>query len=168
MGIFNLYIFSKRGACLYYTEWHRPVSALRDAGEGEDAKLMFGLLLSLKQLMNKMSPLPVPQGAPSAAEANGLLPGYGPDQGFFRFSTDTYSLFHLEVPTGLKFVVTCDAAAGDLRPALWTLYDQIFTAFALRNPCYVPGSTIENVGFVSAVDSFFRSLPGFVTTAAAR
>lgn len=57
MGIFNLYIFSKQGSCLYYAEWYRPVSTLKDTPE-EDRKLMFGLLFSLKQLMNKMNPSP--------------------------------------------------------------------------------------------------------------
>jgi len=155
MTIFSFYIFSKRGECLHYAEFLRPHNPLRDL-PGEDAKLMFGLLLSLKLLMNKMSPL-VPPPA-SAAEAAGALPGFGPDQGFFRFATDAYVLFHLEVPTGYKFVVTCDAAAGDLRPALWAFYDQLFTA-ALRNPAYVPGTPMDAAA--PAIDDFFRSLPGF-------
>ncbi len=54
--IFNLYIFSKTGTCLYYTEWMRPHSTLRDMPD-EDRKLMFGLLFSLKQLMNKANPV---------------------------------------------------------------------------------------------------------------
>lgn len=57
MTIFTLYIFSRRGACLYYAEWQRPHSTLKDMPE-EDRKLMFGLLFSLKQLMNKMNPNP--------------------------------------------------------------------------------------------------------------
>jgi hypothetical protein len=95
-------------------------------------------------------------------EAATQLPAFGPDQGFFRYATDTYVLFHLEAPTGYKFVVTADAAAGDLRPALWTVYSEIFANFALKNPLYVPGTTITNVGFVAAVDGFVRGLPAFV------
>lgn len=70
-------------------------------------------------------------------------------------------LYHVEVPTGYKFVMTCDAAAGDLRPALWTIYSEIFANFALKNPLYVPGTPITNVGFVAAVDGFVRGLPAF-------
>jgi hypothetical protein len=55
MTIYSLYVFSKRGTCLYYSEWARVVSTLKDTPE-EDRKLMFGLLFSLKQLMNKMNP----------------------------------------------------------------------------------------------------------------
>ncbi len=154
MTIYNLYIFSKRGTCVHYAEWVRPHSALADSGAGleEDKKLMFGLLFSLKQLMNKMAPQEAQQTQ---------LPAFGPDQGFFRYATDSYVLFHLEAPTGWKLAVTADAAAGDLRPALWTIYSEIFTAYALKNPLYVPGTVVTNVGFVAAVDGFVRGLPAF-------
>ncbi len=55
MTIHSLYIFSKSGTCLFYTEWNRPRSTLASAPE-EDRKLMFGLLFSMKQLMNKLNP----------------------------------------------------------------------------------------------------------------
>ena len=55
--ICNLYIFDRCGTCIFYSEWHRPVSTLRDLPD-EDRKLMFGLLFSLKQLMNKANPMP--------------------------------------------------------------------------------------------------------------
>jgi hypothetical protein len=160
MTIFTFYVFSKRGESLFYAEFFRPMHSLRDL-PGEDAKLMFGLLFSLKQLMNSMSP-----AAPAALppqEAAGALPGFGPEQGFFRFATDAYTLFHLEVPTGYRFVATCDAAAGDLRPALWAFYEQLFTA-ALKNPAYVPGTPIDGAAFAQAADAFFRGLPGFAPT----
>ena len=60
--IYNLYIFDRAGTCIYYTEWHRPVSTLKDLPD-EDRKLMFGLLFSLKQLMNKANPMPCVAGA---------------------------------------------------------------------------------------------------------
>lgn len=57
MTIHTLYVFSKRGTCMYYGEWHRPRSMLAEMPD-EDRKLMFGLVFSLKQLMNKMNPTP--------------------------------------------------------------------------------------------------------------
>jgi trafficking protein particle complex subunit 1 len=53
-----LYIFSKAGSCLFYKEWNRPRNTLADNPD-EERKLMFGLLFSLKQLMNKMAPAPL-------------------------------------------------------------------------------------------------------------
>jgi hypothetical protein len=53
--IYNLYIFNRGGACLYYEEWNRPQNTLADDPE-EDRKLMFGLYFSLKELARKLSP----------------------------------------------------------------------------------------------------------------
>ncbi len=86
----------------------------------------------------------------------------GPEQGFFKFSTDAYVLHHLETPTGYKFALLADSHAGDLRQALWTLYADIFTCYALKNPLYTPGTPIQNVGFSAAVDGYVKGLPGFM------
>ena len=83
----------------------------------------------------------------------------GLDQGFFRYTTDAYVLTHLETPTGYKFVLLSDAAAGDLRSALWTIYAEIFTPYALKNPMYAVGTPISNVGFATAIDGFVKGLP---------
>ncbi len=156
--IFNFYLFSRRGACLYYAEWERPHSTLKDMPD-EDRKLMFGYLLSLKSLMNKMNP--------SADPTPSQLPSFGPESGFYRYATDSYTLFHFEAPTGYKLAITCDAGAGDLRGALWTIYADIFCAFALKNPLYVPGTRIRSVGFTSTLEAYVRGLPGFASRAQA-
>ena len=105
-------------------------------------------------------PLPPPISA-CRSEPASQLPQMGPEQGFFRFSTDAYVLHHLETPTGYKFALAADPQAGDLRGPLWTLYADIFTCYALKNPMYVPGSPILNAGFASAVEGFVKGLPGF-------
>lgn len=86
----------------------------------------------------------------------------GPESGFFMYSTDAYTLHHLETPTGYKFALTADAAAGDLRPALWTLYSEIFNNYALRNPMWAVGTPITTPSFAAACDGFVKGLPGFV------
>lgn len=53
--LYTFYIFTRRGACLYYHEWNRPRNTLAGNPE-EDRKLMYGLLFSLKQLVNNLSP----------------------------------------------------------------------------------------------------------------
>lgn len=178
MTIFSLYVFSKRGSCLYQTDWHRTKSPLADA-PGEDAKLMFGLLFSLKVLMNKMNPAGCVRGvgwggAASTAHTHAPLHrhtrrsdmsasagGSGPDSGFFRYACSGYVLHHLETPTGYRIVLTSDAAAGDLRGVLWSLYEQLLVGYALKNPLYAPGTTITATAFVTEVDRYVRSLPAF-------
>lgn len=46
------------------------------------------------------------------SEPASQTPLMGPEQGFFRFATDSYVLHHLETPTGYKFALCADAAAG--------------------------------------------------------
>ena len=67
----------------------------------------------------------------------------------------------LQADVAWSFALAADAQAGDLRGPLWTLYADIFTCYALKNPMYAPGSPIQNSGFASAVEGFVKGLPGF-------
>ena len=96
--------------------------------------------------------------APSGA---GAVPTTGPESGFFRYVCTHYVLHHLETTTGYRIVLTSDAAAGDLRPVLWYLYEHLFTTYALRNPLYAPGAPIRCTGFVAETDRYLRALPAF-------
>ena len=40
-AVFNLYIFNRRGDCLYYREWDRKLNTLSD-DPSEERRLMFG------------------------------------------------------------------------------------------------------------------------------
>jgi trafficking protein particle complex subunit 1 len=139
------YIFSRRGSCLYYKEWHRPKNPLADA-PGEDPKLMFGLLLSLKVLMQKMDPT-TDKNAPTT----------GPDQGIFRYTCSGYSLHYLESSTGYRFVLVTDPQAPDMRQVLWHIYSELFVTYVLKNPLYTPGTTIEAAAFMNELDSYLKT-----------
>ncbi len=89
------------------------------------------------------------------------MPPSGPDQGFFRYVASGYVLYQLETVTGYRFVVTASPDAGDLRPALWHLYADLFVGWALKNPLYAPGTEIQCTGFAAEVDRYVRSLPAF-------
>lgn len=89
------------------------------------------------------------------------MPPTGPEQGFFRYVCTHYVLHHLETPTGYRIILTSDAAAGDLRPVLWHLYENVFLTHALRNPMYAPGTPVRCTGFAAEVDRYLRSLPAF-------
>lgn len=102
-------------------------------------------------------------GASAASSGALALPPSGPEQGFFRYACGGYVLHHLETQTGYRFVLTADAAAGDLRGALWHLYAELFVGFALKNPLYRPGARIDSAGFASEVDAFLRSLAAFAS-----
>ena len=52
----SIYIYNRRGRCLYYKEWKRTNDPMKDS-PGEDQKLMFGLIFSLQQFVRKISPI---------------------------------------------------------------------------------------------------------------
>lgn len=54
--LYNFYIYNKKGKCLFYKEWNRPLNTFIDDPE-EEKKLMFGMLFSLKDLAKKISPV---------------------------------------------------------------------------------------------------------------
>lgn len=59
--IFNMYIYDRKGKCLFYKEWSRPLNTLSDDPE-EEKKLMYGMVYSLKELTSKISPSKGPEG----------------------------------------------------------------------------------------------------------
>lgn len=83
MTIYNLYIFDKYGILLHYAEWHR----VKQSGITceEEAKLMYGMIFSIKSFVNKISPS-------------------DPKEGFLFYKTNKYALHYLETATGLKWV----------------------------------------------------------------
>lgn len=52
------YFFDRAGTALHYAEWHRPKPVSAGAGSpADDAKMMFGLLFSLRTLAAAVDPL---------------------------------------------------------------------------------------------------------------
>lgn len=143
--IYNLYIFNRKGKCLYYREWNRPQNTLGDAADdGEEQRLVFGMLYSLKEVVTKMSK------EPAAA-------------GLHALKTDAYTLHHLETGSGLRFVLNTDNNAGDLRPTLRHLYSGIFVEFVAKHPQFNPvdGSPIRLPAFDAQLEKYLRSLACF-------
>eukprot|EP00903_Cladosiphon_okamuranus_P020729 g19034.t1 len=143
--IYNLYIFNRKGKCLYYREWNRPQNTLENADdEGEEQRLMFGMLFSLKELVTKMSTDPA-------------------STGLHALKTGSYTLHHLETGSGLRFVLNTDNNAGDLRPTLRHLYSGIFVEYVAKHPQFSPvdGSPIRLPAFDARLEEYLRSLACF-------
>ena len=116
MKLFNFYIFGKTGHCLYYKEWSRPHNSMRhDAGE--DQKLVFGMLFSLKDLAHKLAP---------PAEMDSLR----------MVKTKAFCLHHYETPTGLIFALNTDCETTSQHARLENVYKTLYIDFVARNPLY--------------------------------
>lgn len=55
MLVHSLYIFDRSGRCMLHKDWNRPRNPLADT-PGEDPRLLFGMLHSIRQVAERMSP----------------------------------------------------------------------------------------------------------------
>eukprot|EP01084_Bolivina_argentea_P061792 112959_1 len=146
MGVYNLYIYNRRGICIYYHEWNRILNTLSD-DVGEERRLMFGMLYSIQELAEKLST------SPSSGEKSLTL------------RTDAYALHCLKTASGIRFVLNTGPNAVDQQDALRRLYSDVYVKCVLRSPGYNPcaGQQIALNNFDTEVEAFVRSLPCFVT-----
>ncbi|KAG8956214.1 TRAPP subunit bet5 [Tulasnella sp. 424] len=108
----------------------------------EEAKLVYGVILSLRNMAKKLS---------------------GRDETFVNYRTSTYKLHHYETISGYKFVMFTDpnTAADTIRFVLRQIYTSPFIEFVVRNPLIdmdSKDSGIDNDHFRTAVDKMIRNL----------
>ena len=153
-------IFSKQGVCLYYREWNRP-SAPSDIRQ--DQKLMFGFLFSLKQLVAKMSPKkcvrrPTCTGFPLHAPVCKRIHGLRRGGGFYACSTNTFKLNYYEPPSGLRFILTTDLSAGDMRESLRHIYSNIYVESLSKNPLWKPDEELTCPLFTQTLERYIATI----------
>jgi trafficking protein particle complex subunit 1 len=107
--IYNLYIYDRKGKCLFYKEWSRPLNTLSDDPE-EEKKLMYGMLYSLKELTSKISPSKGPEGLHTVkTNVSCHLIAFSANSIFF---SQTYTLHHFESGTGMTFIMNSDPSTS--------------------------------------------------------
>ncbi|KND05007.1 TRAPP subunit BET5 [Spizellomyces punctatus DAOM BR117] len=164
MTIYNLYIFDRHCKCVSFTSWTKPrttatspeSSSPGDVTQGtakgaigatgmsleEEAKLVYGVVFSLRNLVSKLN----------------AKPG---SEGFISYRTNAYKLHYFETPTGLKFVMNTDPHMDSMRDALRMMYSHIYVEYVTKNPLQRLDGPIENELFRNNLQKFVRSLPGF-------
>jgi len=139
-------IFSKTSGGSVNGYADRPLAgsgAARGLPFDEEAKLVYGVVLSLRNMVKKLS---------------------GRDESFTSYRTPYYKLHLYETMTGYKFVLLSDPASDSLRFVLRQLYTGPFVDYVVRNPMVQMDSRTEGVDndqFRSAVDRHMRSLSMF-------
>ena len=135
MVVHNLYLFDRNGTLLFYHEWlrrkHTSMSKVRYQSiskhiviqwiQEEEAKLLYGMLFSMKSFVAKLSPNDMKQGFLSYVTSAYRWPGYAiqfwPQ---FRIRRTTFGLTlicccrlnFLETASGLKFVLNTDTESS--------------------------------------------------------
>jgi|MDSX01.1.fsa_nt_gb hypothetical protein len=137
--VYCLYIFSRKGVCLFYKDYGRPAPP-KPAKLAQEFKLMFGFLFSLKDLVSKVTP-----PARSA--------------GFYACSTTTFKLNYYEAASGLRFVMSTELGAGDMREPLRHIFSNIYVECCVKNPLWKPDDEeISCAAFADTLDRYVATL----------
>ncbi|RKP03265.1 hypothetical protein CXG81DRAFT_9770, partial [Caulochytrium protostelioides] len=138
--IYNLYIFDRHCTCVSFTNFDqkgqsgpaalgggvtfgKPAAAAeaapaRPSKWEEDAKLVFGVVYSLRNLMSNLV-----QSGPDSPPAKVI--GY---------KTSHYKLHYYETASGLKFVMMTDVNRETMTNELEFIYRQIYVEYVAKNP----------------------------------
>ncbi|TRM69917.1 Sybindin-like protein [Schizophyllum amplum] len=109
----------------------------------EEAKLVYGVIISLRNMVKKLS---------------------GKDEQFTAYRTSAYRLHLFETASGYKFVMLSDPGADSLRFVMRQIYVGPFLDYVVRNPLVSMDSKehgIDNEYFRMAVDRMVRGLSVF-------
>ncbi|XP_060526388.1 trafficking protein particle complex subunit 1 [Cylas formicarius] len=142
MTVHNIYIFDRNGTLLYYHEWNR----LKQSGmtREEEAKLVYGMLFSIKSFVNKMSPI-------------------DPKEGFLYYKTSKYTLNYFETPSGVKFVLNTDNHSQGIRDLLQQIYSQFFVEYIVKNPLCKLSEPIQSELFKTKLDAYIKQSSVYLT-----
>jgi len=111
----------------------------------EEAKLVYGVMLSLRNMIKKLS---------------------GRDEHFVNYHTSAYKFHLYETLSGYKFVMLSDPAAESLRFVLRQIYTGPFIEYVVRNPLVRMDSRthgIDTEHFRNGTDRLVRSLSSFTS-----
>ncbi|KAH8673808.1 Longin-like domain-containing protein [Xylariales sp. PMI_506] len=158
--VFSFYIFDRHTECIYTKLWLPPPPASPDgssqqltaagrrgaagmaaAGSKDDAKLIFGTVFSLRNMVRKLG---------------------GEDDAFISFRTGEYKLHYYETPSNLRFVMLTETGAPSMRNVLHQIYINLWVEYVVKNPLspveHKGGDGVRNEMFEMGVDKFIRGL----------
>lgn len=127
----------------------------------EEAKLVYGVILSLRNLIRKISGR---YGLAIYMPFDASFDGRHRDEQFVNYRTSAYKLHLYETASGYKFVMLGDSNGDSLRFILRQIYIGPFLEYVVRNPLVDMDSRergIDNEYFRASVDRLVRGLSVF-------
>jgi len=155
MILYSFYIFDRHTECIYSRKWNnRPISSStkgarpqsgasitsngdvppptrKALSKEDDAKLIFGLVFSLRNMVRKLG---------------------GEDDAFLSYRTGEYKLHYYETPTRLKFVMLTDTKADRMRAVLHQIWALLYVEYVVKNPL----SPVEHPGGIGVACTLFE------------
>ncbi|KAJ3320617.1 Trafficking protein particle complex subunit 1 [Boothiomyces sp. JEL0866] len=149
MTIHSLHIFDRHCNIVFYCKWNAKdvpggslYGDLNDKQLQEDAKLVYGVVFSLRNIISKLSP--DKRGEP-----------------FLCFKTNQYKLHYMETANSLKFVLLTDPTNENGRAILSHIYASIYVEYVSKNAMIPFDTPFNNDLFRSNLQKYIRGLPGF-------
>ncbi|KAI1772522.1 snare-like protein [Hypoxylon cercidicola] len=106
-----------------------------------DAKLIFGTVFSLRNMVRKLG---------------------GDDDAFIAYRTAQYKLHYYETPTNLRFALLTEPGALSMRNVLHQIYINLWVEYVVKNPLspveHKGGDGVRNEMFEMGLDKFIRGL----------
>ncbi|ETS80576.1 hypothetical protein PFICI_08105 [Pestalotiopsis fici W106-1] len=164
--VYSFYIFDRHTECVYSKLWISApppgsISSSDGAGApgtapppapvaptansikraGDDAKLIFGTVFSLRNMARKLG---------------------GDDDAFISYRTAQYKLHYYETPTNLRFALLTEPGAPSMRNVLHQIYINLWVEYVVKNPLspveHKGGEGVRNEMFEMGLDKFVRGL----------
>ncbi|KAI0879195.1 snare-like protein [Hypoxylon argillaceum] len=131
---------SATGLAIAGTEQQAPAKPRRNKS-ADDAKLIFGTIFSLRNMVRKLG---------------------GDDDAFIAFRTAQYKMHYYETPTNLRFALLTEPGALSMRNVLHQIYINLWVEYVVKNPLspveHKGGEGVRNEMFELGLDKFIRGL----------
>ncbi|KAL2164128.1 hypothetical protein VTH06DRAFT_3342 [Thermothelomyces fergusii] len=149
MVVYSFYIFDRHTECIYSKSWlpsspgdgHPAGTAARASAAADDAKLIFGTVFSLRNMVRKLG---------------------GDDDAFVSYRTAHYKLHYYETASSLRLVMLTDPATMSMRNVLHQIYINLWVEYVVKNPLapveHKGGAGVRNELFELGLEQFIRGL----------
>ncbi|KAK3302476.1 Longin-like domain-containing protein [Chaetomium strumarium] len=148
MVVYSFYIFDRHTECIYSKSWLPPSHTSAANGTtataktaADDAKLIFGTVFSLRNMVRKLG---------------------GDDDAFVAYRTANYKLHYYETASNLRLVMLTDTATLSMRNVLHQIYINLWVEYVVKNPLspveHKGGAGVRNELFELGLDQFIRGL----------